>query len=66
MLILKYLLLYGGIGMAVFAAGILIHDLYLELQYRKAQTAGAALPRLRRFAGEAPWHWRCLPGRPCS
>ncbi|PYV95182.1 MAG: hypothetical protein DMG89_22510 [Acidobacteria bacterium] len=44
MLILKYLLLYGGIGMAVFAAGILIHDLYLELQYRKAQTAGAALP----------------------
>ena len=43
MLILKYLLLYGGIGMAVFAAGILIHDLYLELQYRKAQTVGAAL-----------------------
>lgn len=44
MLILKYLLLCGGIGMAVFAAGILIHDLYLELQYRKAQIAGAALP----------------------
>ena len=44
MLIAKYLLLYGGIGMAVFAAGILIHDLYLELQYRKVQTTGAALP----------------------
>src|SRR5437867_11057276 len=44
MLILKYLLLYGGIGMAVFAAGILVHDLYLELEYRKAQSAGTALP----------------------
>jgi regulator of protease activity HflC (stomatin/prohibitin superfamily) len=44
MLIVRYLLMFGGIGMAVLAAGILIHDLYLEMQYRKAQTTGAALP----------------------
>ena len=50
MLIVKYLLMFSGIGMAVLAGGILIHDLYLELQYRKAQTTGAtvtAAPTIR-------------------
>ena len=38
MLLLKYLLTYGGITMLVVAAGILAHDLYLELLYRRALT----------------------------
>jgi regulator of protease activity HflC (stomatin/prohibitin superfamily) len=46
MLFLKYLLTWGGITMMVVAAGILIHDLYLELQYKSAVTEGGteALP----------------------
>ena len=36
MLFVKYLLMSGGIGMILVAAGILSYDLYLELQYRRA------------------------------
>jgi regulator of protease activity HflC (stomatin/prohibitin superfamily) len=36
MLLLKYLLTYGGITMLVVATGILAHDLYLEFLYRRA------------------------------
>jgi regulator of protease activity HflC (stomatin/prohibitin superfamily) len=40
MLFLKYLLTWGGIAMMVVAAAILIHDLYLELQYKNAVKGG--------------------------
>ena len=44
MLFLKYLLMFGGIGMIVAAAGILGYDLYLEMLYRRAEAAGGPLP----------------------
>jgi regulator of protease activity HflC (stomatin/prohibitin superfamily) len=52
MLFLKYLLMWGGIGMISAAAGILAYDLYLEMKYRQAlATAGAgplpAAPHIR-------------------
>jgi regulator of protease activity HflC (stomatin/prohibitin superfamily) len=52
MLFLKYLLMWGGIGMIAAAAGILAYDLYLEMKYRQALvTAGAgplpAAPHIR-------------------
>jgi regulator of protease activity HflC (stomatin/prohibitin superfamily) len=52
MLFLKYLLMWGGIGMIAAAAGILAYDLYLEMKYRQAlATAGAgplpAVPHVR-------------------
>ncbi len=37
MLFLKYLLMWGGVGMIVAAAGILAYDVYCELQYRRAR-----------------------------
>jgi len=41
MLFLKYLLMWGGIAMIAFAAGILIYDLYREMRYKRAlATAG--------------------------
>ena len=47
MLFFKYLLMSGGIGMIVLAAGILSYDWYLELQYRSAlANAGGSLPPL--------------------
>jgi regulator of protease activity HflC (stomatin/prohibitin superfamily) len=47
MLFFKYLLMSGGIGMIVLAAGILSYDWYLELQYRSAlASAGGSLPPL--------------------
>jgi regulator of protease activity HflC (stomatin/prohibitin superfamily) len=36
MLFLKYLLMLGGFGMITVAAGILAHDIYLEVKYRQA------------------------------
>jgi hypothetical protein len=45
MLFLKYLLMGGGLGMIVAAAGMLGYDLYLELLYRRAEAAGATLPQ---------------------
>jgi hypothetical protein len=44
MLLLKYLLMWGGIGMIALAAGILVYDFYLEMKYRQA----------RASAGEGP------------
>ena len=44
MLFLKYLLMWGGIGMISAAAGMLAYDLYLNLQYRQA--AATAVPPL--------------------
>ena len=56
MLFLKYLLLWGGIGMMVTAAGMLAYDLYFLVQYRRALAAGGPepLPRLPyvRWRGE--------------
>jgi regulator of protease activity HflC (stomatin/prohibitin superfamily) len=40
MLFLKYLLMWGGFGMMLAAAAMLLYDLYLEMQYRQARTAG--------------------------
>jgi regulator of protease activity HflC (stomatin/prohibitin superfamily) len=46
MLFLKYLLMLGGVGMIVGAAGILAYDVYLEVKYRQALAAanGGPLP----------------------
>jgi regulator of protease activity HflC (stomatin/prohibitin superfamily) len=44
MLFLKYLLMTGGIGMMVVAAGILMYDLSLELRYRRAMGADGTVP----------------------
>ncbi len=40
MLLLKYLLMWGGIGMIALAAGILAYDFYLEMKYRQALASG--------------------------
>ena len=37
MLFLRNLLMWGGVGMIIAAAGIMAYDLYLELQYRQAR-----------------------------
>ncbi|HKS72723.1 MAG TPA: SPFH domain-containing protein [Terriglobales bacterium] len=54
MLFLKYLLLWGGFAMMLGAAGILLYDLYCEMEYRQARTAGTVplppVPR-RRWRG---------------
>jgi regulator of protease activity HflC (stomatin/prohibitin superfamily) len=44
MLFLKYLLLWGGIGMMVAAAGMLSYDLYFAWRYHRAQAAGGPGP----------------------
>jgi len=40
MVFLRYLLTWGGIAMIAVAAGILIYDLYRELQYKRMLAAG--------------------------
>jgi hypothetical protein len=51
MLFLKFLLTIGGTGMLLAAAGILTHDLAMEIKYRRAfaQEAGPlpAIPKAR-------------------
>jgi regulator of protease activity HflC (stomatin/prohibitin superfamily) len=54
MLFLKYLLTWGGIGMIAVAAGILIHDLYLQTRRRLAIEAG----QTEALAPESPVRWR--------
>jgi regulator of protease activity HflC (stomatin/prohibitin superfamily) len=44
MFFLKYLLMWGGIGMIVAAAGMLTYDLYQELLYRQAVAAAGPGP----------------------
>jgi regulator of protease activity HflC (stomatin/prohibitin superfamily) len=44
MFFLKYLLMWGGIGMIVAAAGMLTYDLYQELRYRQAVAAAGPSP----------------------
>jgi regulator of protease activity HflC (stomatin/prohibitin superfamily) len=44
MVFAKYFLLWGGIAMITVAAGILAHDLYLEMKYRQALAVGGAGP----------------------
>ncbi len=44
MFFLKYLLIGGGIGMIVAAAGMLTYDLYQELRYRQAVAAAGSGP----------------------
>ena len=48
MLFLKYLLLWGGIGMIVAAIAILARDLYFEMKYRQSLAAVAVPPDARR------------------
>lgn len=65
MLFLKYLLEWGGIGMIAAAIGILAHDFYFELMYRRAVTlAQHRFRKNRRFAGAGLWCSQCLPLRP--
>jgi len=51
MLFLKFLLTIGGTGMMLVAAGILTHDLAMEIRYRRAFESDAgplpAIPRAR-------------------
>jgi regulator of protease activity HflC (stomatin/prohibitin superfamily) len=52
MLFLKYLLTWGGVGMMLAAAAILVYDLYREMLYRQAVAAAGpnplpAVPHLR-------------------
>jgi regulator of protease activity HflC (stomatin/prohibitin superfamily) len=54
MLFLKYILMWGGIGMIVTAIGILAHDLYLEVNYKQAIAAGGPGP----FPVEPTIRWR--------
>jgi len=53
MLFLKYLLTWGGIAMMLVAAGILLFDLYREMEYRSALAAGTqtSVPRAVRWRG---------------
>jgi regulator of protease activity HflC (stomatin/prohibitin superfamily) len=44
MLFLKFLLMAGGIGMIVVAAGILTYDVYLEVLYRRSLATAASTP----------------------
>jgi regulator of protease activity HflC (stomatin/prohibitin superfamily) len=44
MLFLKFLLMWGGIGMITAAAGMLAFDLYSEIRYRQAMANAAAGP----------------------
>ena len=44
MLFVKYLLMTGGVGMVLVAAGILIHDSILEIRYRRGLEEGSAGP----------------------
>src|SRR5256885_1070014 len=53
MLFLKYLLLWGGIGMIVAAIAILARDLYFEMKYRQSLAAGTTAANARPEI-----HWR--------
>ena len=66
MLFLKYLLMWGGIGMILAAAGMLTYDLYLELLYRRARRPldRVRCRRSRTFAGGARWRWGSLAWGP--
>jgi regulator of protease activity HflC (stomatin/prohibitin superfamily) len=44
MLLLKYLLMSGGVGMILIAAGILTYDVYVELKYRRAMAVAGTAP----------------------
>lgn len=44
MLALKYLLMIGGVGMMVAAAGILFYDAYREISHRRALAAAGTAP----------------------
>src|ERR1700730_9794353 len=44
MLMLKYLLMTGGLGMIVAAMSILTYDLYREVAYRRALAAAGTMP----------------------
>lgn len=54
MLFLKYILMWGGVGMIVAAITILAHDLYLEVNYKQAIAAGGPGP----FPAEPTIRWR--------
>lgn len=53
MLFLKYLLMSGGVGMMLAAAGILTYDVYLERLYRRA--LAAATPGALPVAPQVRW-----------
>src|ERR1700688_2037683 len=54
MLFLKYLLLWGGIGMIATALGILGRDFYSEFKHRQALTTNATTPA----TGHPEIRWR--------
>ena len=54
MLALRYLLMCGGLGMILVAVGILGHDFYRELLYRRAM----ATPGVTPIPTEPEWRWR--------
>ena len=54
MLLVKYLLMMGGIGMITVAAAILAYDIYLEMKHRQALAATGAGP----LPPEPQMRWR--------
>ena len=54
MIFFKYLLLWGGIGMIVAAAGIIARDLYLQFEHRKKAGTEGAPP----IGPDPQIHWR--------
>ena len=54
MLLVKYLLMSGGIGMMLIAAGILAYDAFVAVERRRALTVGGA----EATPQSSPFHWR--------
>jgi len=64
MLFLKFLLTIGGTGMMLVAAGILTHDLAMEIRYRRAFESDADLClQFPGLAGVPRLHSPCWAGR---
>ena len=64
MLMLKYLLMTGGLGMIVAAMSILTYDLYREVAYRRALAKAGTMPLCwspLRYCGTAR-RWLALIG----
>ena len=54
MIFLKYLLLWGGVGMMVAGAGLLVRDLYRLLTHKPSTSPDATVPP----APALEVHWR--------
>ncbi|HTK94834.1 MAG TPA: SPFH domain-containing protein [Terriglobales bacterium] len=53
MLAMRVILVAAGVGLLLYAAGVLLFDVYLALQYRREKAAGAPAP-----LEPGPVHWQ--------